>query len=230
LNTPVVRIDLVTTGHGRPGYRVVARNPGGDGTVFEADALVIATPADTAADLSQHIVPQGVTPLQKIGYTPVTMVHVGMTEDSLPFRPEGFGFLTVKGSDARVLGVLWSSAMFDNRAPRGQVLLTLFYGGATDPEVIQESDDSVRRIVEEDLKRAMGWDGRCTLFRLKRHPRALPAYHLGHLARVKAIENAARSAPAPLRFVGNYLRGISVADCIRRAGETASELAGVLPT
>jgi len=223
---PATRVEPVGDQGGPARLRVFARSSDGNETSHEADVLVVATPADVSADLVRDIVPDAAQLLQGVEYTPVTMVQVGVRADSLPFRPEGFGFLTVKGSDVRALGVLWSSSMFENRAPDGQVLLTMFYGGATDLSFIEQDDATVEQTVEEDLKRTMGWAGEFTLFRIQRHPRALPAYRLGHVERVRKIEDAVRSSPAPLYLTGNHMLGISVADSVRRGGETASEIVG----
>jgi len=226
---PATRIELVRGRGDTSRVRVLVRSADGNERAHEADALLVATPADVSADLLRDVAPGAAELLQGIQYTPVTMVQVGVPADSLPFRPEGFGFLTVKGSDVRVLGVLWSSAMFENRAPDGQVLLTMFYGGATDPSFIEEDDAAVKQTVEEDLRRSMGWKGSPTLLRIQRHPRALPAYTLGHVERVRKIEDAVRSCPAPLYLTGNHLLGISVADCVRRGEETASAIAESMP-
>jgi oxygen-dependent protoporphyrinogen oxidase len=154
----------------------------------------------------------------------VAVAHVGTSEESLGVRPGGFGFLVVRGCAVRALGVLYSSSMFREHAPPGQVLLTMFYGGATDPGLIEIGDTALIEALRKDLAQTMRWDGRSQVLRITRHHAALPAYHLGHLERVRQIESAAAACPAPVRFVGNYLRGISIADCIRQAGMAADDL------
>ena len=56
-----------------------------------------------------------------------------------------------------------------------------------------------------------------------RWERAIPQYTLGHEERLAMIELAVSRIPG-LRLAGNYLRGVSVPDCIRRANEIAAAL------
>jgi oxygen-dependent protoporphyrinogen oxidase len=56
--------------------------------------------------------------------------------------------------------------------------------------------------------------------RVARHARAMPQYHVGHTARVEAIEAAVARMPG-LRLAGGAYRGVGIADCVR-SGETAA--------
>ena len=44
-----------------------------------------------------------------------------------------------------VLGVLFNSTLFPGRAPAGQVLLTVFVGGARQPELAELADEALGR-------------------------------------------------------------------------------------
>jgi len=61
---------------------------------------------------------------------------------------------------------------------------------------------------------------------VRRWPRAIPQYELGHGRFVERAEEIERQNPG-LRISGNFLRGISVPDCIRNATELAAEIASV---
>jgi oxygen-dependent protoporphyrinogen oxidase len=56
-----------------------------------------------------------------------------------------------------------------------------------------------------------------------RWPRSMPQYHVGHLARVEAIEHAVAGLPG-LGVAGSGYRGVGIADCVR-SGEAAAEAA-----
>ena len=63
-------------------------------------------------------------------------------------------------------------------------------------------------------------------FRLvRRWPRAIPQYELGHGRFVERAREIERSLPG-LRLAGNFLGGISVPDCIRNATALAEEMLG----
>ena len=68
-----------------------------------------------------------------------------------------------------------------------------------------------------------------TLVRVYRHPRAMPQYHVGHLARLEAIERATAALPG-LALAGNAYRGVGIPDCVH-SGEVAAEaVIGAGPT
>ena len=68
--------------------------------------------------------------------------------------------------------------------------MTIFYGGATDPDILESSDEKLLSAIQSDLQKTMGWDGQQTLFRITRYEHALPAYALGHLERLERIHAA----------------------------------------
>lgn len=210
------------------GYVLHTSDAAGQVGLWEGQALVCATPAPAAAELLAPFLPEAATALTEIAYTPVMIAHLGAPLSAFRVAPRGFGFLVPRGREVRALGVLFTSAVFPGRAPDGRTLLTAFYGGATDPGVLSVSDGEIAETLRRDLSAALGWEGSCDLLRVTRWPQALPAYHLGHLEMVRRAGAAAAAAPAPLRFLGNWLGGISVPDCIRRARECAEELAGRL--
>jgi oxygen-dependent protoporphyrinogen oxidase len=53
----------------------------------------------------------------------------------------------------------------------------------------------------------------------------MPQYHVGHGARVEAIEQAVARHPG-LRLVGGAYRGVGIADCVRSGEEAALALLG----
>ncbi len=209
-------------------YQVQSVDVTGQAGLWESEALVIACPAHAACKLVQGVAPAAALALAQVPYTPVMVVHVGAPLASLAVQPRGFGFLVPRGRDVRALGVLFTSAIFQNRAPEGQTLLTLFYGGMSDAGMLKADDKEVEKTALRDLVASMGWNGTQTLLGITRLAQALPAYTLGHVARMQALENATHGLPAPLRFIGNYHSGISLPDCVRRADACAQEVASQL--
>ncbi|NUP90627.1 MAG: protoporphyrinogen oxidase [Candidatus Sumerlaeia bacterium] len=205
-------------------WRVRARHASGECAEWRADALILATPPRDAAELLEPCVPQAAVPLRFIGATSLVTVHLAVPITSLARPAQGFGFLVPRGQGLRILGALHSSAVFPGRAPEGTALLTVFLGGATDPGAIEADDAAIRMTVRHDLQMALGWNGECRLARITRHRAALPAYDLGHVARIRAAERAAAAAPAPLALAGNYLHGISLADCVTQANTAAAAI------
>lgn len=178
-----------------------------------ADQLVLATPADAAAKLVADLSPLLADQLEQIPYAPVGLVHLGLPRDACPRLPQGAGCLVPKREGLPILGSLWSSNVYPDRAPTGRVLLTNYVGGMRDPDIHKWSDDELTRLVIATLRDLVGLAQEPELVRVVRHPRAIPQYLIGHPSRVVAIERLL----APLDGVsltGNYLRGVSVRDCL----------------
>jgi oxygen-dependent protoporphyrinogen oxidase len=113
--------------------------------------------------------------------------------------------------------------LFAGRAPEGWVCLTNFIGGATDTEAVKLGDNDLINIVHNDLSEVLGVIGEPRRLPITKYERAIPQYKLGHAARVERIESKLREVPG-LWIAGNYMRGISLGDCIKQAERVANEV------
>ena len=188
-----------------------------DSGPVEARRVVLSVPADVAARLLAR---EG---LAEIPYAPVSLVSTGWRREDVAHPLDGFGFLAPRKEGLRVLGVLFPSEIFPGRAPASHVVLTAFAGGRTDPEVATWDDDRLMSEVLGELRRTLGVRGEPVVSTVRRWPRAIPQYELGH-GRFLDMAREAESALPGLRIGGNFLRGVSVPDCIRNATALAEEL------
>lgn len=228
LNTTVTRISRNDSY-----YRLTLAAPGAsagsEGEVLRVRKLIVATPVRTAAELLAGL-PEADLVARELAHIEscrVIVASVGVRNEQLTRSQNGFGYLTVrrKGSTPNpVLGCLWPSCMFPDRAPAGRRLLTLYLGGAMHPEIGSLSDAQLETLVHGELERTLGLlpgaAGKFELFFVERWERAIPQYTLGHRQRVARIQAALKSLPT-LALAGNYLTGVSVAQAID-AGRAAA--------
>jgi len=191
---------------------------------LQAKAVILAAPAYRAAEIVRPLSADLAEELGGIDYPPLASVCIAFRSSEVPRPLDGFGFLAPRGEGLRALGCIWSSSLFPGRAPEGSALLTLFLGGATDPGVAAMTDDAVAEQVRRDLAAALGIRAAGRVVKIGRLERAIPQYALGHPARVDRIEAELRRVPG-LYLAGNYLRGVSIGDCVKEAGELAARLA-----
>jgi oxygen-dependent protoporphyrinogen oxidase len=185
------------------------------------DRLIITTPPWQAAGLLGALDPQLAGPLGQIPSAPVTAVALGFAASELDsVNLNGFGFLVPPGQGIRILGCLWSSSIFPGRAPQGRVLLRALVGGARDPEAAGYDDEHLLDLVRYDLAVTMGIEAEPGLVRIYRFPRAIPQYTLGHLERVRVIQDRLSQLPG-LQLHGNGYQGIALNDSIRLSAEIA---------
>ena len=187
------------------------------------DAVIVATPAFAAADIVRPLSNKAAEALSAIPYPPVIVVGAAFRKDQITRSVEGFGFLIPRTEGLRMLGCVWSSSLFPGRAPDDHHLITIFLGGATDPGIADLSDDEIKAIVSAELKKTLSTDSQPQIVQVFRHRRAIPQYTIGHIDRVRIIEEAISGVPG-LFFVGNYLEGVAAGDCAKVSTKTAEKI------
>jgi len=210
--------------HGAVGgtFELKTRGSGQEET-FTADKVILATPTDIAgrlfheisADLDQH--------LGAIECAPVGIVSLGYPQNAVGHSLNGFGFLVPRSAGRRLLGTVWNSSLFPGRTPAGQVLLTGFVGGATDPQAVAQPTAEVVKIVAGELAAILAISGAPNFTHVEIYPRALPQYNLGHSERLASIEKSRKATPG-LWLIGNYLRGPSIGACVEQAQAVAAQV------
>jgi protoporphyrinogen/coproporphyrinogen III oxidase len=207
----------------RDGRGFVVEHAGG---TVGARHVLLAVPAEAAAALLDEATASRSRLLAELPYAAVAVVAAGYRRQDVAHPLEGFGFLRATGGGGaglRVLGCLFTSSLFPGRAPEGCVALAAFLGGRTDPEAAAWSDERLGAAVQEDLVRALGVRGEPLARVVRRWPRAIPQYERGH-GRFVALQSELERELPGLYLAGNYLHGISVADCIRNATALAERI------
>ncbi|MBI1922085.1 MAG: protoporphyrinogen oxidase [Geobacter sp.] len=190
---------------------------------IDADAIILATPAYSTADIVQALNPAMAAFLRMTPYSSMTVVCFGYERDRIRNSLNGFGYLIPKEERRSTLGTLWDSSIFPNRAPAGKVLLRSMLGGACFPEAIRFSDEEVIKRVRDDLQQIMGIREAPSFVRIFRHEKAIPQYTVGHADRLSSLEEMTMSVPG-LFLTGNSYRGIGLNDCVAAAVKTATNV------
>lgn len=206
-NTTVEQIEKLADGKWR-----VQTDSGED--IF--DDLIISTPAESAARLIENLDANLSEQLKRIYYPPIAMVFFGVKKETLEKDLDGFGFLVPSSERRKILGTIWNSAVFENRAPVGYDLLTNFVGGARNAELFEKSDEELFEIVFDELKSILGLRSKPEFMHIKRWRRAIPQYLLGYEKVENGIAEFERENQG-IHFCSNFYKGISVGDCVKNA-------------
>jgi oxygen-dependent protoporphyrinogen oxidase len=188
-----------------------------------ADAVVLATPAYAATRILRHLDDDLAYWLGQVGYTPIAVVGFGYRELAHPLR--GFGLLTTAASQQEILGVLWDSSIFPDRAPSGKKSLRVMIGGQRDSELAMRSEEELIEIARRGLARTMGITDTPAVTFVKRWRRGIPNYRLGHLANVERIFARVASLWPGLYLNSNAYWGIGLNDCVGNAKRCAEAIA-----
>ncbi len=220
--------DATTAGRGGAKGRsgeFVLTTPSGD---LRAASVVLATPALPAAGLLESLDRDAARVITGIQYPPVAEVFLGFRTDQIGRSLDGFGFLIPAIEKRQILGTIWSSALFEGRAPEGHAALTTFVGGSRQPALASRSESGLVELVVAELRSLMGVTGSPVFTRVARWERAIPQYTMGYQTVVNAIDALERDRPG-LFVCSNYRGGIAVGDCVmngERIAKRVSEFLG----
>lgn len=190
------------------------------GEYAEADEVILSAPAYINSRILANLSPETSGLLAEIEYAPIAIVYLGFKRADVDHPLDGFGCLVPGKEGKNILGSLWNSAMFPGRVPEGMVCMTNFIGGARNPAIVDRTDDEILAAVMADLKALFGVRGEPTFIKIIKHNLAIPQYNIGHGMRLEALCRAIESLPG-IHLLGNYLKGISVADCVKNGVDMA---------
>jgi oxygen-dependent protoporphyrinogen oxidase len=196
----------------------------GQALAWRARAVVLAVPAYAAASLVKSLDAKASQALGEIPYAPVAVLASAYRREDVAHPLDGFGFLAPARERPAVLGTLFSSTMFEGRAPGDTVLLTTFIGGLRNPSMAAAPDAELAAAVQNEMARLIGARAEPLWTEVTRWERAIPQYTLGHLQRIAAVEGAERAVPG-LYFCANYRGGVSISDCVKSGHSTAARVA-----
>jgi oxygen-dependent protoporphyrinogen oxidase len=161
--------------------------------------------------------------LARVQHPPLVVSAFGFRREDVTHPLDGFGMLIPAHERRTVLGALFTSTLFDERAPAGHVLVTTYAGGARNPQVLDVPPDRLRRDILGDLADFLGCRAEPVFEHMVRWPAAIPQYDV-HYDDVLAELDRLESTHEGLHFAGNYRNGVSVSDTIRQACSTADRI------
>jgi protoporphyrinogen/coproporphyrinogen III oxidase len=166
-------------------------------------------------------------PLAEIIYPPVASVTLGFRRLDVPATLDGFGMLVPQAEGMNILGTLFTSSLFPNRAPERHVTLTTYIGGARSPHLALQKLEALVDCVLKDLRTLLGVRGAPTFEQCFVFPEAIPQYNIGY-GRFKQLMAEAEAAAPGLFISGNARCGISLSDSIVSAHKGAENLENYL--
>jgi oxygen-dependent protoporphyrinogen oxidase len=196
-------------------YRIGYRHQGVE-REMSADAVVIAVPAYEAKQILSEMEPVVSESLSCIPYAPLVVVGLGFPTSEAPGPLDGFGFLVPYLEGSPVLGSLWTSSIFAERAPGDFVFTRNMVGGLRNEWAVSLEEEELEDLASGMLEQALGRRGGVCFRRCIRHARAIPLYFLGHGRRLEAIDERLARFPG-VYLTGNAYRGVALNDCTREA-------------
>lgn len=190
-------------------------------------AVAAAILAPLAAAAGRGAVPPlaatgAIAAIAEVPHAPVAVVALGFRRGDVLHALDGFGFLAPHREGRNVLGCLFSSSLFGERAPAERTLLTAMVGGRRRPDLVDHEDDELLRLVRGELADLLGARGEPEIALVRRWRPGIPQPN----ARWPEARDAAQAlehAYPGLTILGNWLHGVGVPDCARAGWTLAGE-------
>lgn len=199
-----------------------------DAETREYDAVLVALPAYAVAALASAALASEAAPslssltsLADVPHPPVTTVSLGFRREDIHHPLDGYGILVPEVEKMGILGTLFISTIFADRAPAGHVVLTSFLGGTRSPETARLDERTALELTLKDLGTLIGVTGNPVFVHQEHYERAIPQLEVGHGRFLRLVDTVETSSPG-LFFAGNYRGETSLAGAIRN-GTTAAE-------
>lgn len=181
--------------------------------IFEKKWIIETTKCTYIADQVISALPyyalQTVFPVvEEFYYQDITTVSLIWKEDLLAL--DGFGYLIPRSEQSSILGVLFDSKIFSKEG----TMLTVMIEG------VAHSEEKISQMVEEVVFKHLKIEKTADLSVVQTIYNAIPQPRVGHAERKKRLIEP--FIEKQLYFIGNYLDGVSVSQCVE-LGKNAAQ-------
>ncbi|MBE6414725.1 MAG: protoporphyrinogen oxidase [Verrucomicrobiaceae bacterium] len=189
------------------------------------EVVVVAIPAPDVVKLAlPGSISTRLSVLSEIQYAPVTTYTLGFKRNTIAHKLDGFGVLTPEKENLSILGSLFVSSVFKNRAPEGFTTLTNYIGGMRHPDYASKTQEEIENLVMLDIKKLLGVNSDPVFKKMYYWKNAIPQYNLGYQKYLDTLDEIEKDFPN-ISFIGSYRGGVGVSACIENALKTAEKIA-----
>jgi oxygen-dependent protoporphyrinogen oxidase len=188
------------------------------------DAVMMAAPVDAARTLLRPV-DERAAQLMEMEASSAVVVGFGFSDATKFAVLPGFGFLVPPGSESLLLACTFVDQKFDDRVPPGGRLMRAFFGGRAAERLMRCGNDETAAVARLELARILGPLPEPQMTVVRRWPRSLPQYGVGHIERMAELSERVKELDG-LWLLGNGYRGVGLPDLIRDARAAARQFAG----
>ncbi len=191
-----------------------------DQNEWQAEKVVVATGIQGICNIKI----EGNYPSLKPEISKVSIVSMGFTKDSFRRPPKGYGFLIPESEKKFLLGVLFTSNLFPQKAPQNTVLLRCFVGGERhEDRALMDKEELIAK-VQEEVTDLLEVTKPPVYISIQRHaPKGIPQLNLDHEFNLNWKHKIEKKFPN-LYFAGIGWTSISCDGLISEAIELAQKL------
>ncbi len=199
------------------GWRVTTEKHGAE----RFDRVVLAAPADSTRALLGPVDAEAAALLRMESSSAIVVALCFGPEQSARLRvPRGFGFLVPPGralsDEPELLAGTFMDQKFPDRAPEGCVFLRGFFGGHAAPRMMDWDDARIAEAARAQFAKLLGPLPVPAPAVVRRWPRSLPQYSVGHPTRMRRLGEKCARLPG-LALTGNSYHGVGLPAVVQHA-------------
>lgn len=173
---------------------------------YHADYVISALPPPAVIPLFPHLTAH----VSQLNMQSLNIISCGFDKKVLPVT--GFGYLVPSREKEEVLGCVFDSEIFpQHNSHTEQTRLTVMMRDTKDPV----------QTVQDALKRHLKVEAPPDWIHIRQAPHAIAQFELGHQAWATQLQKKAQFHYPRLFLTGNFLKGVSVAECLTSAQQLA---------
>lgn len=204
------------------GFRIEFTDAVGQAHTIYSDKVVSTVGAHALPSIFPFIKADDMSVISSLTYARVIQTVVGYKHwEGRPI--DAFGGLIPSIEKRNILGILFPSTLFVNRAPEGGALLSVFLGGLKNDAIFDKTDREICDLVIDEVQKTLHTSSKPDLLQLFRYPYAIPQYELSTGERLAAMERVQLQYPG-LYIAGNSCNGIGMSDRVKQARNLADKL------
>ena len=188
-----------------------------------ADNVVATVGAYTLPHIFPFITENEWSTITNLNYAKVVQVTVGF-KNWQGMALNAFGGLVPTVENRDILGVLFPSSIFEDRAPKNGALLSVFMGGMKRDDIIKMTDNEIKNIVENEIVSIFKLkDFSPDLLKIFRYEKAIAQYENTSEKRLDTIQQIENQYKG-LYLAGSVRDGIGMADRVKQAVHIFNQL------
>jgi oxygen-dependent protoporphyrinogen oxidase len=215
--------------------RDIARDGNGfvvqcDNQTFDADAIVLATPAKHTAPIMRSLDDEIAEQLAAVEHASVVMITLSVPRHQWPAHLTGSGYLVPKPMQTAVTAVSFGSNKWAHWQTENNEMILRISLGRDGMPLHHLDDDRLLALALADLQWHLGIDVQPTHVRTTRWVESFPQYRPGHAQRIEWLERSLAAVAPGITLAGASYRGIGIPACIASAQRAAEHTLMMLGT
>jgi oxygen-dependent protoporphyrinogen oxidase len=202
-----------------------------DPEYLDADAVILAAPAASAARLLKGPAAEAAAELEQIPYASMAIITLAFAAADFPAQQRS-GYLVPAVDGRAVKAATFSTVKWPHLAkaadPRNPVhIVRCSVGRSGDVAVLQRDDADLAALAAAELADSIGVTAAPVAHRVTRWGGGLPQYNVGHLDRVARIRAAVAARPG-IAVAGAAYDGVGIPACVGTARTAADQVIAYL--